>query len=255
MNRRSFLSRTAAFLFSSVFGLNGISTGFAGQCIKPEGKPTMVLIIDDMGFSEKRAEFFLNIDIPMTFSILPHLPLSRKIAFKINQSGQEVMLHQPMEADNSNQDPGPGAIFVHNSDDHIKNVMKENISSIPFVSGVNNHMGSRYTRDRKKMAQALSVVINKDLFFVDSLTSEKSTAHSTAAHMGLKTFKRHVFIDNIIDERHVFSQLTKLKLNAMKKGSAIGIGHPHLETIAGLKRFLQSAGSDQIKFKHVSDLG
>ncbi len=218
----------------------------------PVHVPKMAIIIDDIGFSRKRAGLFLDLDIPLTFSILPRLPLSKTLAFEIHQHHHEVMLHQPMEPTRTDADPGPGAIFTRDKKDRIQRVISENISSIPNAAGINNHMGSRYTQSRKKMDQALCAVKENGLFFVDSLTTTGSTAYDAARNMGVNSLKRNCFLDTIISEKHVFFQMLKLRAYALCHGSAIGIGHPHPETAAGISRFMNHDVYGRVLFNYAS---
>ena len=74
-------------------------------------------------------------------------------------------------------------------------VVAENIATLPNVVGVNNHMGSRFTQLPRKMDQALGVIRSNKLFFVDSLTTERSTAFARARQMGLGAMRRDLFLD------------------------------------------------------------
>lgn len=77
-----------------------------------------------------------------------------------------------------------------------------------------------------------------DLFFLDSRTSAGSQAHRIAREMGIPTAKRHVFLDNSVDQAHISEQLHRLAEMANQQGYAIGIGHPYPETLLALKQTL-----------------
>ena len=74
-----------------------------------------------------------------------------------------------------------------------------------------------------------------DLFFLDSRTSADSRAYQIAREMGIPTAKRHVFLDNNVQQAHISAQLLRLAKMASQQGSAIGIGHPYPETLRALK--------------------
>ena len=88
-----------------------------------------------------------------------------------------------MEPYNSNIDPGPGALFVKDKNSEIVKILDKNIYETPHIIGVNNHMGSRFTSLKNKMNEALHVVKDYDLFFIDSLTTSRSTAYETAKNL------------------------------------------------------------------------
>ena len=98
-------------------------------------------------------------------------------------------------------------------------------------------MGSGFTSSSDKVVEALKIIKQKDLFFVDSLTSSHSQAYKMARRLNMRTAPRNVFLDTPPDIRAVRRQLRHLKQYALRHGAAIGIGHPHLSTLAALYDF------------------
>lgn len=240
-SRRRFLVQSITYLAGTLMGLPSFSRALAyqGEPCRPPGTPCMALIIDDIGFSQCCARQFLDLEVPLTFSILPRLPYSLEVSKEIHSAGHEIMLHQPMESVYSHMDPGPGAIYVSDSEDRITSVVKGNISSIPFAAGVNNHMGSRFTTCQGKMEQALQVLKARGLFFVDSLTTSLSTGLKTAQGLQIPVASRNIFLDNHLDETSIIKQLHRLRDLALTVDRALGIGHPHPETAKALGLFLK----------------
>jgi polysaccharide deacetylase 2 family uncharacterized protein YibQ len=263
--RRLFLLKGAAYLSGALFGLNFFSNAKAGQrYIFPINtppfpkfplssfSPRIAFIIDDIGSSISRAQAFLDLKMPMTFSILPKLQYSDLLAEKIYEQGQEIMLHQPMEPYGHEVDPGPGALYISYKDTEIEEIIEENLSQIPQATGVNNHMGSRFTSCSSKVVEALKIIKKKDLFFVDSLTSNHSQAYKIARRLNMRTAPRNVFLDTSPDRRAVLRQLRYLKQYALKHGAAIGIGHPYLATLTALSDFKQELNKKGPCFELVS---
>ena len=253
MDRRSFLAKSAGFLIASLFGSRlPVSAEFSPFPVNHP--PRIALIIDDIGFNLKRADLFLNADIPITFSILPRVCWSVESALALHDRGHEIMLHQPMEPFNTEVDPGPGAIFVDDRPECIHQVVADNIATVPHVVGVNNHMGSKYTRQPQKMGLALDVVRSRGLFFVDSLTTGYSTAYACARQMGMPTIRRDLFLDNQHEVSSIIRQMKRLRKLAHNHGSAIGIGHPRPETAEGIMRFLETPEGRDVSFVYISQL-
>jgi polysaccharide deacetylase 2 family uncharacterized protein YibQ len=254
MNRRKFLLKSTVYMFGSICGLNTFSKVFAAsQRNAPVfSAPRMALIIDDIGFSRSRARQFLELGVPLTFSILPRLVKTHKIASEIHARGHEIMLHQPMEPYNADFDPGPGALYVGDGTAKIAGIMVENIKDIPFAIGVNNHMGSRLTASPKEINDALGVVKKRGLFFVDSLTSSRSMAYATAKRLKITAAYRNIFLDNIMDEAAILCQLHKLENNARSRGHAIGIGHPFPETAMAIAQFIRDRRGSGVPMVHIS---
>lgn len=264
-HRRLFLLKGVSYLSGALFGLNFFSNAKAGQQrIFPintppmeklplsEFSPRIAFIIDDIGSSISRAQAFLDLKMPMTFSILPKLQYSDILAEEIYEQGQEIMLHQPMEPYSHEADPGPGALYISYGDTEIEEIIQENLSQIPQATGVNNHMGSRFTSSSSKVVEALKIIKQKDLFFVDSLTSSHSQAYKMARRLNMRTAPRNVFLDTSPDVRTVRRQLIHLKQYALKHGGAIGIGHPHLATLTALYDFKQELNKQGPIFELVS---
>lgn len=251
MNRRAFLYKSALLFTGSLLGFNGFSKTIACACTQ---NPKIAIIIDDIGFSEERLDDFLGIGAPLTFSILPKLSMSARLAEKIHSLNYEIMLHQPMEPIDPSVDPGPGALYVKDPIDKISATIKENIAETPYITGINNHMGSKFTACGKEMTEALTVVRERGLFFVDSLTTSRSTGYRTAKTMNISTGKRNIFIDNLQDEAHITMQLENLKGLAQIFGHATGIGHPFPETARAVNRFYNSIRSTDISMVPVSSL-
>ncbi len=256
MDRRQFIRQGT---FALLWGLAGFSVPFRSRALAetaphPGHKPRIALIIDDIGFNRIRARAFLDIGVPMTYAVLPRLPLSSDLAEEIHERGRQVMLHQPMEPFDPGIDPGPGAVFVNDAPEKITATIEENLAQIPFAAGVNNHMGSRFTSSFEKMAQALPVIRDQGLFFVDSLTSGRSKGYPTACRLHMAAASRNVFIDNQPEESRVLRQMEQLLIHARRYGQAIGIGHPHPETSRAIGRFVSSISPDAVDFVHVSDI-
>ncbi len=256
MDRRSFLYRAALLLAGNLIGLNGFQRALASQNGKAplSSSPTISLIIDDIGYSRCRAREFLELDVPITFSILPRLRYSEELAFEIHRAGHEVMLHQPMEPYAHGLEPGPGALYVGDDRERIARTMEENVSQVPWAAGVNNHMGSRFTESEKEMLEALQVVAARGLFFVDSLTTSRSRGYEAARKLHMPAARRNVFLDNVRDKGEILRRLQMLKRGAMLHGHAIGIGHPFSETVLALRDFKSGLADSPVRLVYVSYL-
>jgi len=254
MNRRDFLCKSAYLFAGSLLGVDSFSKAFAfeGKRRNPFLNPKIALIIDDIGYSLPRARQFLNLNIPLTFSILPRAPYTRDLAVEISDYGHEVMLHQPMQPYDSSFDPGPGALYEGDDSSRIRGIIEENISEVPLAIGVNNHMGSRFTECQEEIHEALTAIKSHNLFFVDSRTSSHSKAFGTARRLHMTSDRRNVFIDTSRDESTILSRLNQLKRCAREYGHAIGIGHPFPETVRAIEYFLKNPGVSDIPFVHIS---
>jgi polysaccharide deacetylase 2 family uncharacterized protein YibQ len=195
----------------------------------------VAIIIDDMGYKTRVPNKLLDLDLDITFSFLPHGPHTTSQMKKAEKLGRDIMLHLPMEARDSRWNPGPGGMFTAMNKKQLGDIFQKNLSSVPLAIGANNHMGSKFTADKKAMTTVLNLIAEHNLFFVDSLTAANSVGWNLARQKGIKTAKRNIFLDNDQDKGKIIIQIEALIRLARRQGSAIGIGHPYPATFAAIK--------------------
>jgi polysaccharide deacetylase 2 family uncharacterized protein YibQ len=206
-----------------------------------DGRPRIAIIIDDLGYDRAIANQLIALDPSLTLSILPGSSFPDEIAAAAHQAGLEVMLHLPMEpVEYPDVDPGPGVLLTGMSPDTLLGQLEKNIADVPYIKGVNNHMGSKLTAESIQLYQIFSVLKKHDLFFIDSRTTEKSICGPSAKKLQVPFAERDVFLDNTLSEADITRQLNRLVDIAVHRGKAIGIGHPHPETCQVLREQLPS---------------
>ncbi len=198
------------------------------------------IIIDDLGYSRQAVSRLLALQAPLTFAIMPGERYSKIIAEQVTKAGYEVILHQPMEPmDYPRINMGKRAILMKMGKQQIREMLEKNIRDVPYINGVNNHMGSRLTEDAEKMQEIMNILKEHHLFFVDSKTSQKSVAYQTAKKTGIKSAYNQVFLDNQDDLGYIKKQLDTLAALAIKNKKAIAIGHgERKEILAALQEKL-----------------
>ncbi|NVM20650.1 MAG: divergent polysaccharide deacetylase family protein [Desulfobacterales bacterium] len=220
----------------------------------PDVLPMVAIIIDDLGYDEKMASKFLELDAGLSFSVLPHSPFQKSIAAAIHRSGRDVLLHLPMEPlEYPDVDPGEGTLLCSMYPDELLAQLKKNLGSVPLVVGVNNHMGSRFTQDSAKMRQVFTMLKMRNLFFIDSFTNPGSHCAKAAKLLQVKFARRDVFLDHAQDPHSIRLQIKRLLTVAKKKGWAIGIGHPYRVTLEVLREELPNI-EQEVNIVRVSQL-
>jgi polysaccharide deacetylase 2 family uncharacterized protein YibQ len=205
----------------------------------PSSKPRIAIVIDDLGVDLRLARKFIRLDKGLTMSILPHNPYTKKIAQEVHAAGMLSLLHLPMEPfEYPKVNPGQGTLLVSMAPDEFIRMLSQNIADVPFIKGVNNHMGSRMTTTSTKMYQIFSILKKKNLFFVDSRTTAESLCKPSARLLKVPFAERDVFIDHLQTPEAIDGQLERLVAIAYEKGAAIGIGHPYPETYQALRKRL-----------------
>lgn len=206
-------------------------------------RPKVVIIIDDIGVNKNQVDSLLKLDEPVTLAVLPNLPYSDYAAEMAMKKGWDVILHLPMEPKESSgylaADAGESVLLTGLPKKDILTKLDENLSSVPYVRGVNNHMGSKFMQSEELMELVLNELKGRGMFFVDSMTSSDSMGYETATKLGVKTAKRDLFLDNSSEGTgYVKSQIEKLVQISEKKGYAIGICHPYPATVKALSEVL-----------------
>jgi polysaccharide deacetylase 2 family uncharacterized protein YibQ len=201
--------------------------------------PLLTIIMDDLGRSTYTAKVLLSMPQQVTFSILPGEPYAVEIAEMAHAAGREVMLHAPMEPQGYPAvNPGEDALFVKYSDAEIRSRFDQQLARIPYVSGSNNHMGSRFTEDARALSPVMESLQEKGLFFIDSRTTGHSQVSKVANRYGVPTMNRDVFLDNVADVDAITREIRRLESKARRYGMAIGICHPYPETLEALRKGL-----------------
>jgi polysaccharide deacetylase 2 family uncharacterized protein YibQ len=209
-----------------------------------EGKTTIAIIIDDIGFSLAPVDKLLRIEAPLAFAVLPYSPHAKAAAEMIHGQEREILLHLPMEPRNGQQKPGPGALFRDMTENDLRKQLDADLAAVPYAAGVNNHMGSAFMEDEEKLHVVLQELQKKGLFFIDSRTTTASRAEDLARKTGIRFAARRLFLDNEQDQRLIFKNLLDHVLQN-SNSSLVIIGHPYPGTVEALKEavpLLQSRG-------------
>ncbi|MFQ5559014.1 MAG: divergent polysaccharide deacetylase family protein, partial [Nitrospinota bacterium] len=160
-------------------------------------RPRVAIIIDDLGWNYTLALRLLKMDADFSFSILPNLKYSVKIAEEANKLNREILLHVPMESHENFKEFAPiSPLRTTMNTEETQSVLSAYLRAVPYVKGINNHMGSKFTENEEGMKTVLLFLREKSLFFVDSLTTPKSVAYVLARKLGVQTARRTVFFDN-----------------------------------------------------------
>lgn len=222
---------------------------FASQPLKAAN---IALIIDDIGYKKQDVRAF-DLPVSVTFSILPHTPFSNSFAARAQQQQREVMLHIPMES-LAGKALGPGALTAEMPVEAITRQLKLALNSVPNAIGINNHMGSKLTQLTRPMTATMDFLRDQGMYFVDSRTTRYSKAETIAKNSGVKTLHRHVFLDHNRNEQDMQKELDRLVRIAKKYTNAVGIAHPHSETLAFLNKQLPNLERQGVQLVPLSSM-
>ncbi len=220
----------------------------------PAPAGVVAIIFDDAGATLAQLEPVLALGRAVTVAVLPGLPASTAVAERAGAAGVQVILHLPLEAEESERALGPGGVTTAMSDGASAAQVRAGLDGLPGVVGVSGHMGSRATADRRVMAAVLSVVRERGLFFVDSRTTIETVGAIVAREMGIPVAERAVFLDNEDDPAYITAQVRRVIELARQRGSAVAIGHVQKQTAEVLRGLLSEFDRAGIVFVPVSML-
>jgi len=213
------------------------------------------IIIDDMGSQQDAGIDALQLPGAVTYAFLPHTPHSQSQAKAAYHLGKEIMLHLPMQAISSNQLLGPGSLTLNMDRKQFGEIFRSDLASVPYVAGINNHMGSLLTRHPGHMQWLMEEIKQQhNLYFIDSRTTRYTVASQLANELQVPSRQRDVFLDNDPSPAAITHQFERLIFKAKKQGGAIGIGHPHPTTIRILRQLLPRLKQQNIELVPVSQL-
>ncbi|MFP3942450.1 MAG: divergent polysaccharide deacetylase family protein [Alphaproteobacteria bacterium] len=207
---------------------------------KRNSRPRIAVVIDDLGLNPKRARRLIDLDGPLTLAFLPYgYNLAHHTSEAVNR-GHEIFLHLPMEP-LGDENPGPNALLENLGSDEFERRLLWAFQQVDGIRGFNNHMGSRLTANPRAMKRVMAEARKRNLLFLDSRTSGRSVAYSTAMSQGVPAQVRDIFLDHDPSAENVARQLAKVEKIARRRGHAIAIGHPYDTTFAVLKTWVKDA--------------
>ncbi|MDX8388798.1 MAG: divergent polysaccharide deacetylase family protein [Ghiorsea sp.] len=193
----------------------------------------LALIIDDVGYSLKPLRRLLELPFTLTISILPDAPHAAEAARMAYQHGAKVMLHMPMQTSNPKYQQKMEKFYLHTgmNKQEFTQVFEQALEKIPHVEGINNHMGSLLTADKKSMSWLMELCQKHDLFFIDSRTSSQSVAAAVARSSGVSWNKRDIFLDHSVKEEDLQKAWDSALSCVKRNDHCVMLAHPHPETL------------------------
>jgi hypothetical protein len=218
------------------------------------GVAKIAVVIDDLGLNRPNARATLALPGPLTLAFMTYAPSPRELTQAARAAGHELLVHVPMQPSDDATDPGPKALSGALDRAELLGRLDWGLSRFDGYVGINNHMGSAFTRDAEGMRAVLGELKRRGLMFLDSRTIASSVAGALAKEMGVAHASRDVFLDNRRDVAAIRTQLAKAEEIARKNGSAVAIGHPYDETIQALKAWLPTLREKNIALVPISAL-
>ena len=198
----------------------------------PNGGPKLAIIMDDISTNAQASEL-KKLSIKVTPSIFPPEKQHPKTAW-LAKDFSVYMVHLPLQALNYTNEKA-NTLRTGDSKEKISQRIKDIKNDFKGVKYINNHTGSGFTSDFKSTLALLDELKNSEIYFIDSLTTNKSTVLDASKKLGLKYAYRDVFLDNEQNVSKILKMINKAVAVAKKDGVAIAICHPYKSTFEALK--------------------
>ena len=232
--------------------------------LKPEARPPagkvtgrIAIVLDDWGFNRTHCRYMETIGAPVAAAILPNFQYSRDVLQCVRDSGQEAMLHLPLEPHRVHASngvyPRGYVLTTQMPQKEILSLLRKILDEYPGITGVNNHMGSKATEDRELMTTVLKELKKRGLFFVDSMTSPKSVGAEVAQETGIPFAKRTVFLDNRNERAAIEKSFAEAARLARETGFALAIGHDRELTLKIITEQVRKLKQQGYQFLSVKD--
>jgi len=221
----------------------------------PKKKSAIVaLVLDDFGYSKKNLDALKDLKTPITFAVLPNAPYTEKVCSFAKKNGFEVIIHLPMEPEKQKESLERNTVTCDMTNAEIKRKVRDALKSVPLAKGMSNHMGSKATCDERLMTVVCKLLKKKNMFFLDSFTTEKSVSEQVAEKEGVFCIKRDIFIDHNSSLEDIKERMNELEEMAFDKGYVIAIGHDRSLTVKVLEETIPNMKADGIKFVNLTEM-
>ena len=217
-----------------------------------DNMPPVVIIVDDFGNSAgELLEGFAELPDEVVFAVLPDLAHTDTAAKLAKKSGHEVIIHIPMEAENSSVSPGKQYIKAGMPATDITNILHDFMDQIPMAIAANNHMGSKATSDRETMLNVIGELKSNGLYFIDSATTSNSAVFSAASELGTFSTRRDIFLDvPDMSDATLSQKIESLGKYKGRNEPIVIISHCHNQAkLDGLKKFISQIEDMGIKIQ------
>lgn len=211
------------------------------------------IVIDDMGDNPSIDTKVVALPGSVVCAILPHSEYAKQLATQAHLANKEIIAHVPMQSIYSDY-LGKDGLKISMQQKEFERALINSLNAIPYIEGINNHMGSRLTQSAKHLQWMMQLLKLTGLFYLDSRTTPKTLALEIADLNAVPAIKRDVFLDNVVTSSAIEKQFNQLVSLSRQNGLAVAIGHPNTLTLHVLEKLLPTLESRGVKLVPLSEL-
>ena len=166
-------------------------------------QPSVSIVVDDLGAlnpaqSGNYTHTLFSQAPQISYAIIPFLTYSQAVLADAEAKGIETMLHQPFQyIGQPDYNAGdPTRLYINMTANQIRTCLQNNFNNVaPYVWGMNNHQGSRFSQHRPGLEVAVDDLKTRGFYFLDSRTISDSVSYDIAKEKGILTAERDLFVD------------------------------------------------------------
>ncbi len=189
----------------------------------PAIRPQVAIILDDAGMKNGHYQEMMALPQPVTIAIIPGTACATQVLAEARSKGFDAIGHIPMQPENTNYHKAVVAPFM--TADQIRTNLNAALNRLPGIVGINNHMGSLESLDRRTLGVVMEVLKPRDLFMIDSRTNLRSVVAQVAREHGVPCVIQDEFLDGVQKPDVIKGNLDRLLARARRRGYAVGIAH------------------------------
>lgn len=219
-------------------------------------EPKCAIVIDDVGSSLELLEYAVKaLPKTITFAIIPFQKYSKESAELLHKENFHIILHSPMEAEETGLYYNTQYVLRSSmTKKEVEKVLEIQLEGVPYAEGLNNHTGSKATKDPELMRSVMKFAKSKGLYFLDSRTTPFTVAYKIAVEEGVRAAERKIFLDDDNSDNAILLKVDELALLAQKEKKAVAIGHLRNNTIKVLSSRIAYWQNRGVKFVPLSDI-
>ncbi len=211
-----------------------------------DGKPIIALVIGELGLSKSNLE--LELPTEVTFGFSSYIDISN------NYPNNQLLLNIPLQsADYPNDDSGPQALLLKNSDQENLNRLNAILDKKIDYQGVYTSADENYTNDEKDVEFLLFNLKERNIIYLCGILDKNSLIYQLAKKIDFHILANDVILDNIISAEAINDKLIELENIAREQGSAIAIGSSYPLTIELLKKWISNLKEKDIRILPIKD--
>ncbi|MEE9386620.1 MAG: divergent polysaccharide deacetylase family protein [Nannocystaceae bacterium] len=198
-----------------------------------EASGHMAIVIDDIGRELHIHDKLQSLRYPLTFSVLPGAVYATGAQLRLQADRRryrEILLHLPMEPNDAaamriGAERREDFLLSADTPEQLRDKLEAALRRVPKAVGINNHMGSRLTEKVAALRALMPTLRRRGLFFLDSRTTAETRAEQVANAMGVRSLRRHVFLDHD-PNRQAMERAMSAASEQSRAGPVVLIAHP-----------------------------